>query len=56
MTVRIMSDEVDKSLHGNDGARDRVIFRNHLLEKDLQGIPVAAVEIMDDLSSAEDFY
>ena len=44
VTVGIMSDEVAKRLHGDDGAGDGIIFGNHLLEKDLQGFPGAAAE------------
>jgi hypothetical protein len=45
VTVRIMSDEIAKRLHGDDGAGDWIIFGNHLLEKDLQGFQGTAAEI-----------
>lgn len=39
-----MSDEVAKRLHGDDGAGERIIFGNRLLEKELQGFPGASAE------------
>jgi len=45
VAVRIESEEVTESLNGNAGAGDKIILRNHLLEKDLQGLPGAAAEI-----------
>ena len=43
--MRIESEEVTESLNGNAGAGDKIILRNHLLEKGLQGLPGAAAEI-----------
>ena len=49
VAMGIMSDEVAKRLHGDDGAGDGVIFGNRLLEKDLQGFPGVAAEIGEKL-------
>ena len=43
--VRIVSQKIAEGLHGDDGAGDGIIFRNRILEKDLQGFPGAAAEI-----------
>ena len=43
--VRIVSQKIAEGLHGDDGAGDEIIFRDHFLEKCLQGFPCAAAEI-----------
>src|SRR5450759_3445135 len=44
VAVRIESKEIAKRLHSDDGAGDGIIFRNRMLEKNLQGFPGAAAE------------
>ena len=56
----IESKEVAKALHSNNGAGDGIIFRNCILEKNLQGFPGAAAQIGKKLPviqkvTAEDF-
>ena len=43
--VGIVSQEIAKRLHGDDGAGNGIIFGNRLLEKDLQGFPGTAAQI-----------
>jgi hypothetical protein len=43
--VRIESEEVAEGLDSDDCAGDGIIFRNRMLEKNLQGFPGAAAEI-----------
>jgi hypothetical protein len=50
VAVRIESEEVAEGLDGNDGAGDGIIFRNRILEKNLQGIPGATSQIGKELS------
>ena len=63
--VWIVSQEIAEGLHGDDGAGDGIIFRDHCLEKCLQGFPCATAEIgkefpvveevsAEDLRDAED--
>ena len=44
VAVRIESEEVAEGLDSDDCAGDGIIFRNRLLEKNLQGFPGAAAE------------
>jgi hypothetical protein len=44
VAVRIESEGIANRLHRDDGAGDGIIFRNRMLEKNLQGFPVAAAE------------
>jgi len=44
VAVRIESKKITEGLHGDDGAGDGFIFRNRMLEKNLQGFPGAAAE------------
>jgi len=60
VAVRIESKEITKRLHSDDCAGDGIIFRNRILEKNLQGFPGAAAEIGKKLPivekrTAEDF-
>jgi hypothetical protein len=60
VAVGIESEEIAEGLHGDDGAGDRIIFRNCILEKNLQGFPGTAAEIGQQLPvvekvTAEDF-
>jgi hypothetical protein len=60
VAVRIESEEVAEGLDSDDCAGDGIIFRNRLLEKNLQGFPGAAAEIGKKLPivekrTAEDF-
>jgi hypothetical protein len=60
VTVGIKSEEVAEGLDSDDCAGDGIIFRNRLLEKNLQGFPGAAAEIGKKLPivekrTAEDF-
>ncbi len=50
VAVRIESQEIAKRLDSDDGARNGIILRNRLLEKDLQGFPGRAAEIGKKLS------
>ena len=45
MGVGIESEKIAKRLHGDDGAGDGIVFRDRILEKNLQGFPGAAAEI-----------
>ena len=45
MAVRIEAEEIAKGLDGDDGAGDGIVFRNRILEKNLQGFPGAAAKI-----------
>ena len=42
--MRIESKEIAEGLHGDNSAGDGIIFRNRMLEKNLQGFPGAAAE------------
>ena len=42
MAVRIESQKIAEGLDGDDGAGNGIVFRNCILEKDLQGFPGAA--------------
>jgi hypothetical protein len=58
--VWIKSKEVAEGLDSNDGAGDGLVFRNCILEKNLQGFPGAAAQIGKKLPviqkvTAEDF-
>ena len=53
VTVGIMSDEVAKRLHGDDGAGDRIIFGNRLLEKDLH--PFSCSQASGDFDRSTSF-
>jgi hypothetical protein len=53
VVVRIESEEVAEGLDSDDCARDGIIFRNRLLEKNLQGFPGAAAEIGKKLPIVE---
>jgi hypothetical protein len=60
VAVRIESKGIAKRLHSDDGAGDGIIFRNRMLEKNLQGFPGAAAQIGKKLPivekrTAEDF-
>jgi hypothetical protein len=44
VAVRIESKEIAEGLHGDDGAGDGFIFRNRILEKNLQRFPGAVAE------------
>ena len=63
--MRVVSQEIAERLHSDDGAGDGIIFRDHCLEKCLQGFPCATAEIgkefpvveevsAEDLRDAED--
>ena len=45
VAVRIKSEKIAEGLDSDDGAGDGSVFRNRLLDKDLQGFPGAATEI-----------
>ena len=45
VAMGIESEEIAESLTGDDGAEDRIVLRNHFLEKYFQGFPDAAAEI-----------
>ena len=56
----IESEKIAKRLHGDAGAGDGIVFRNCILEKNLQGFPGAAAQIGKKLPivekvTAEDF-
>ena len=56
----IESEKIAKRLHGDDGAGDGIVFRNRILEKNLQGFPCATAQIGKKLPviqkvTAEDF-
>ena len=56
----IESKEVAKALHSNDGAGDGIVFRDRILDKNLQGFPGATTQIGKKLPviqkvTAEDF-
>jgi hypothetical protein len=51
--VRIESEEITEGLLGGDCAGDWIIFRNSLLEKDIQGFTCAAAEIGKKLQIVE---
>ena len=60
VAVGIESEEVAKGLDSDDGAGDGIVFRNRILEKNLQGFPGAAAQIGKKLPivekvTAEDF-
>jgi hypothetical protein len=60
VAVRIEAEEIAKGLDGDDGAGDGIVFRNCILEKDLQGFPGTTAEIGKKLPviqkvTAEDF-
>ena len=42
VAVRIESQKIAEGLDGDDGAGNGIVFRNCILEKDLQGFPGAA--------------
>ena len=46
----IMSDEIAKRLHSNNGAGDGVVLRDRLLDENLQGVPGAAAQIGQEFS------
>ena len=50
----IESEKIAKRLHGDDGARDGIIFGNCILEKDLKGFPGATAEIGKKLPVIEE--
>lgn len=41
----IEAQEVAESLDGDDGAGEGILFRDRLLDKDLQGFPGASAQI-----------
>ena len=45
VTVRIESEKIAEGLDSDDGAGEGIIFRNRILEKNLQGFPGAAAKI-----------
>jgi hypothetical protein len=49
VAVRIESKKITEGLHGDDSAGDGIIFRNRILEKNLQGFPGAAAETSKEL-------
>jgi hypothetical protein len=54
VAMGIMSDEVAKRLHGDDGAGDGVVLMDRLLEKDLQGFPGATAEVGKEFPVVEE--
>lgn len=53
MAVGIESEEISEGLDSNDGTRDGIVFRNCILDKNLQGFPGVAAEIGKKLPIAE---
>ena len=54
VTVRIESEKIAEGLDSDDGAWDGIIFRNRILDKNLQGFPGAAAEISKKLPVIEE--
>ena len=54
VTVGIESEKIAEGLDSDDGAWDGIIFRNRILDKNLQGFPGAAAEISKKLPVIEE--
>ena len=48
MTMGVEAKEVAEGLDGDDGAEERIIFRNNILYEDLQRLPGAAAQAMQE--------
>jgi hypothetical protein len=54
--MRMMSDEIAKRLHSNDGAGDGVVLRDCLLDENLQSVPGTAAQVGQEFSIIEEIF